>query len=562
MIEKNPAYLELEKLEENSTKSLVRVLNDEKRLDLIEICRAIDYFFIGRTLGFVPGDSIHITEIEYNLNYGLNKAVYHTLDEATSYSGAPLFKSTEEIQQRAIGIIYKFGQIGILEYILTLSKLRLGEIIKLDAKHFCFKNLTYPIGVEYEEARSFNWLIELISEMQEPITDYQTKELARISREMRKLVDSWQEHYIQYTTSPNIDRYYQTSGLLHAQRLVGNDSFPNKTKFGGIEFGLYLAGIATLIGFSIKHLNFSIQLLRKKPEIDPHNIFTITSTLDDKAFYLSIALGIEKAMAEKIINTVTLSKDNKDEHCSVPGNMLTPIFITIGDGQLLCPLWGSLSNPIIFLLRELRRKYPSEWDRAVNLREDLFRDDLNNLFLHERFYKSPKSIKIKEDGKLVTDIDAIIYDKETKTLGLFQLKWQDPFGNSLNERNSKKHNLLHTGNIWVEKLSKWLKMNSTYSIFQALGMKTKDIPLDPTVRLFVLGRNFAHFSGDYQPDENAAWSLWPKFLQILSSNFNPKNPLDTLFFSIQEQTPLKIDNPDIESWDITLEDVLITCEAS
>lgn len=84
---------------------------------------------------------------------------------------------------------------------------------------------------------------------------------------------------------------------------------------------------------------------------------------------------------------MTLTVDKKKEPCSVPGNLLTPVFIELGENKLLRPIWGSLSEPFIFLLRELRRGYRSDWDNAVNGREQVFRDDLYGLFLSERFYK-------------------------------------------------------------------------------------------------------------------------------------------------------------------------------
>jgi hypothetical protein len=84
---------------------------------------------------------------------------------------------------------------------------------------------------------------------------------------MGKLVEPWRDHYIQYATTPDIDIFYQHEGLLHVQTMAGNDSFTREMLLGGIEFGLFCAGVATLVGWAIKHLGFCLELLKKT--VDP-----------------------------------------------------------------------------------------------------------------------------------------------------------------------------------------------------------------------------------------------------------------------------------------------------
>ena len=62
-------------------------------------------------------------------------------------------------------------------------------------------------------------------------------------------------------------------------------------------------------------------------------------------------------------------------------------------------------------------------------------------------------LKLKNEGAVATDIDAAVFDTTTGTLGLFQLKWQDPFGTSMRRRNSKMMNFLEETNQWVSTVS-------------------------------------------------------------------------------------------------------------
>ena len=190
--------------------------------------------------------------------------------------------------------------------------------------------------------------------------------------------------------------------------MLGNDTFPREAKFGGQEFGLYCAAVATLVGWFSKHLGFCFELLKKQPSLEPRNIVTITVPLEYEVECLSAALEVDDSTALQVINALTLTVENKKEHCSIAGNLITPVFIGIGENKLLRPVWGILSEPFLFLLHELRYRYCSDWDDAVNGREQVFRNDLYTLLLSDRFYKLNRNALLKSGGQRITDVDAFI----------------------------------------------------------------------------------------------------------------------------------------------------------
>jgi hypothetical protein len=71
------------------------------------------------------------------------------------------------------------------------------------------------------------------------------------------------------------------------------------------------------------------------------------------------------------------------------------------------------------LLELVRAK---DWDKAVFAREKHFRDELYLPFDSERFFRLKRNANLKINGKTVTDIDALIFDRETGVVGVFQLK--------------------------------------------------------------------------------------------------------------------------------------------
>ncbi|MEW5938855.1 MAG: hypothetical protein AB1750_04280, partial [Chloroflexota bacterium] len=216
------------------------------------------------------------------------------------------------------------------------------------------------------------------------------------------------------------------------------------------------------------------------------------------------------------------------------------------------------SEPFMFLLRELRRRYRSEWDNAVNFREKVFRDNLYALFPSDRFYKLERNAVIKSGETVITDIDALIFDRQTGEVGIFQLKWQDYIGNSMRERESKKGNLLKTGNQWIEKVFEWLSNIESETLAQTIGVNKNDVGKIKAFRVFMLGRNSAFFSGDWKPDTRAAWGMWYQVLRCMSNLQNYNNPIESLFHELQKDSPLNKPSPEIDLQEVQIGNILIS----
>lgn len=540
--------------------TIVSGFNNERRLNLIELARAMDYYFVGRNFNsnWVKTDGVE--KYASLLAFGLHKALNLSLDKSSKYKGAPLFRSTPALQMWANATLVLCGQLGYCEHLLELQRVGLVEIEKIGSDKYHAHIVSSPYGIESFERENFAWTRNIVAMMDQEYANALSVHAESIKNLMSARVEAWRTHYIQYTTSPEIDAFYQRVGLLQARMMLGNDAFPHDKKFGGQEFGLYCAAVTILVGWSRKHLDFCFELLKKRPFLDPQNIVTITSALEDEVEYLSAALEVDSTTAKQLIETLTLNNENKKEHCSIPGNLITPIFIEIGENKLLRPVWGSMSEPFLFLLHELRNRYHSDWDDAVNWREQAFRNDLYSLLLSDRFYKLNRSAILKNNGQRITDVDAFILDRKTGEVGLFQLKWQDFIGNSMRERESKKKNLLREGNQWIEKVTDWLSRVDKKTIAQTFNLNPNDAAIANSFRLFLIGRNSAFFSGDWPIDSRAAWGMWPQLCRLISSLQNYENPIASLFLSLQEDSPIKKEPPQIFPEELKIGDVTIVLD--
>jgi hypothetical protein len=238
--------------------------------------------------------------------------------------------------------------------------------------------------------------------------------------------------------------------------------------------------------------------------------------------------------------------------------------IKVGRASVVKSLHGILTTSYNFLLAELRRRYPGDWDRAVDRREAKFRNELYELFPGERFIRIDRPVLLKEGRATVTDVDAVILDRITGALALFQLKWQDPIASSLQKRSSKMRNFVREGEAWVNQVSTWLAMHSQEDLIRAMGSAVPRATEIASTRLFVLGRYFAHFSGQEAPRPDAAWGMWPQVVKLMNgageSETTMVSPLEWLNASLRDDSPLLRAKPQEIRETLTLRTVTLFVE--
>jgi hypothetical protein len=531
----------------------------ERRLSVMELARAMDFYSSRRFLAQEePSDDlVQITQL---ISYGLNKAIALFMDGEYIYPTYPIISSNEHSQQWADSVLINCGRLGVCEHLLEICKFNLGELRKEQPHEYRFRFTAESMGAESYEAGHSEWFIQYISRKQEALLTLLRTREREVIREMAKRVKKWNKQYIEYDSHPLIDEYYEEKGLLYAQLMFGHDSFPPEAKFGGIEFRMYRTAVGLLVGWAFKHLAFCAQLLQKYPELHLRNIITIPQEIHVFRTYLSAAMDIDLESAQLIMGTLTLNEENKSVHCLVSRDYVAPAFVNAGQGWVIRPIWGSLSHPFQFMLDELKRCYRSDWDSSVDFREKVFRQQLFDLFPHNRFVKINRNINIKVGGTFLTDIDAGIFDRKTGVVALFQLKWQDYFRSSMRGRESQKKNLLQTGNKWIQRVSDWIQNTDIKIVGQTIGLDRVDIAGIKDFRLFIIGRNSAHFSGPSNPDMRAAWGIWYQVIRYLEESIDYSDPLNSLFTKLIEDSPLKKDLPEVSGEEFKIGDNRIILE--
>jgi len=498
----------------------------ERRLALLEICRAVDGIVVSAE--HQPGEIVELCR------QGANKAISLFVDESWKRRRTPLFPSNEQTFQWAHSVLQNCGRIASCEKLLDYERAGLGGFASHRGE-LRFEIVPKYAGLEALEVEEFEWLEDSVADIRRPVRDLLDSLKSQVRERMRPLVYRWSDHYIGYKAMAEVDTYYDQWGLLAAGRMSGQDVFDDSAKFGGLTFGFYKAAVSTLIGWAIKHINFASLLKERYPDLCLQNLVTVTADIDKVTCSLAGALDATTKEASQALRVLEVNLRNAKELC-INGHAPPPL-IRAASEQFIRPVSGFLIQPFQCMVRNLRAEYQDDWDRHVNDRESLFRDDLFHLFPQPWLVKIPKNVALKRGGRKLTDIDAVIVDQRNGVAGLFQLKWQDAFGHSMRERTAKMRNFYREVGSWIDSVTKFVSGSTREEINRILGLPVRSSrPVE--CRLFIVGRYFAHFSGDTPPDERAAWAVWPQLIRL--SKASPSaNPIEALYSALIADSPVK-----------------------
>jgi hypothetical protein len=254
---------------------------------------------------------------------------------------------------------------------------------------------------------------------------------------------------------------------------------------------------------------------------------------------LASSLGADSTVITRVLAAFTLDRENAAYHAAVPGVAAAPL-VRIGPDRLVWSLHSLTTEPFFFLTRELKRRAAQEYHNSAHLRETVFRQDLYALFADKRFVTSPGRIELRRDkGDLRTDIDAAVFDRKSGTLGIFELKSQDPFARSTAELARQRDTVLYA-NRQIAGVLDWVNRHGAGEILNRLDPKTAKTFRVQKVYPFVLGRYLAHFTGGPEPDHRAAWGTWPQLLRLLDGeplSATAGNPIASLFARLTKDEP-------------------------
>jgi hypothetical protein len=334
---------------------------------------------------------------------------------------------------------------------------------------------------------------------------------------MLPLMRPWQTArgtMLAYDAIPVVDDHFLAEAIKLATKWREEAGIHPTTRLGEVT-GSELMGFATFFAsFHLKHAKFVSLAARHFPEISPVQSLTIWKPrgefISDLAEFTR--LGSERLAA--IVDAIAFRADEAPA-LRMDTTPLRPLLIDLGNGLDLWPVSGLGRNPFETVRRIQERRDPSAIARLAAPREDWLRSDIQALFEGNRYERVAGNIKVKIDGRILTDIDAAIYDRVDDQLALFQIKWQDFSTNSPKEWRSKATNFMNAMNLWSDVVREWYQHIGVVRLMQKLRLRPSSKHGVTSVFLFGISRSVARLGpmAGCKPVDGLALANWHRFVR-------------------------------------------------
>ena len=345
-------------------------------------------------------------------------------------------------------------------------------------------------------------------------SDFGKKLASEVHEKLNKLVYPFKTHYIGYDADPLLDDYFFGIAFSEVQNYAGYDTFHYATHFGGIRYQHYILALTFLISNYIRHKYFAEALIKKEPSIKLENVLTISS--DTEGFIESIRDAINHfgsayedfeeitlEGAKQIFEVISCSRKNT-KLLSRPASPL-PLIIQSSDHGFIRCLTAAHSDPMLFLLDSLRHHFPDDYDRHQQTREKTMqvaiKRVLNEIFINLDYLEN---IRARVDGRVLTDIDLVIIEKETGTILLCQLKYQELYGADFHLKHTRTTRLNEQTSHWLASLDAWILAVGEVGIRTSLRLPKNFPPLN--LYRLVLSKHYGHSLKDLAYNTETAYA--------------------------------------------------------
>lgn len=344
-----------------------------------------------------------------------------------------------------------------------------------------------------------------------------------VQKLLTELVYPFATHYIGYGADPLLDSYFFGIATSEVQCYEGYDTFHYAVTFGGIRFQKYVLTLKYLISIFTRHVAFAEALVAKHPSVKLENVLTISSETD--AFVESIRDAVNHFgslyesfdevtldEARRIFDVLSISRRNTGllRRPAFP----TPLLIQCSEHHFIRCLTGACTSPMEFLLQSLRHHFPAEYNRHQQSREKsmqmAMKRVLNSGFKGLQYLDN---IKLRSEGKLLTDVDLVVMEERTGAVLLCQLKHQELYGEDFISRHNRGAHLKEEVARWLAAVDGWVASVGEAGIRSSFRLAK--IFLSPSIFRVVVSRHHGYPIKSLAQRADTAYSTWDQFFNSI-----------------------------------------------
>lgn len=505
----------------------------------IEVVRAMDYWGIS-----AYPDSLEKAKVGQSLDlmyWGWNRTVAELFEPLDQPGAFPLMESTPESRGFAAGLMQEFGKASLARRLADMCERGIMEIAR-DGDEFQIRmsedaKAQFADAMEHdrlktaeERAPSSNsgWTMASMRDAlrfpgmpgnylalaNAPVKRWIRADIEELIKPLVRPWDTGRGVMVAYDARIEVDKHYMAEALALATPWREDSGIHADAKLGSIT-GADLAGVgAALISLHVKHFGCVSAAKKLFPEVSLAQSLTIWGPRDALEQSISTMSGSTEPVVHAVFNAVAMTSEQA-KRLADHSTPLIPLLFDLGNGFILRPVSCLTRNPFTAARTQHQWLEPRAEHGVAADREAWMREQLYGMFGGKRYIRFPGNLKLRRGGAVLTDIDAIIYDRLTGDVGLFQLKWQDYSTNDVRQLRSKAANLSAELADWSGKVKSWIEENGMSALDKSLRLKQKRREAVRGVLLFAISRSSVRTQG-YGVKTDApdlAMAVWPQFVR-------------------------------------------------
>jgi hypothetical protein len=520
----NQLFADMAKQELEEALSVVPSDPIQKFVLFAELVRVIDYWSFYQPL--LPKENrISIQDFEL-IVWGWNLAIEHIYVPVSMPGAFPIMESTNESRTFAINLLYKFGK-SVLLYRAS-EMMRFGFLMVEEKDHIFHVKVANKAKDNFLDNLEFSQLDELEMDLinqsesssngwqlfnivdyskiekapgsfisrpsKNPLKDFKTEDIDGLMAPLIHKWDTGRGIMMGCGARPEIDDHFLAEATEKITEWRAEAGFHPNANLNGVSGADITIAITFIVFLHMKHKEFALIALQTQSEISIPQSLTIWEPLDQLEKALADYSGMDISTARKALEMITMHPNEASYLHGVTKNFF-PLLISLGNGLVLRPIASLIKNPFISTIALQGWRNSRSIDQLSMHREEWMRSEIYSMFQGTRYRRINGNIKIRSENKIVTDIDAAIFDILTGELALFQIKWQDYFTNDIRELRSKASNLTKELDDWADKVTLWIQRNGNKELVKSLRLKLGEKMVVSSVYLFGISRTYARMQG-------------------------------------------------------------------
>jgi hypothetical protein len=327
-----------------------------------------------------------------------------------------------------------------------------------------------------------------------------------------------------YDTTPQIDHHFYARTFKIITRWQEDVGLHPDVELNGVSAADLTWVISFIVSFHLKHIHFALLAIKQFPEINVAQSLTRWTPLEDLKAGIIVYTKLTNQKVSAIFESIMM-KQSDAKYLESRTEYFMPLIIDMGNDMVLMPVSSVLRNPLYSIISLIEARNPNIRDKINSEREKWQRKNLYSSFKGNRYQTIEGSINLRSGEKIITDIDAVVYDTVAGELAIFQLKWQDFNSNDVRKLRSKARNLTRDLDEWAKRVTTWIEQFGYQELKKCL--RIKNTFETTTVYLFGLCQNAAHMGGyGYNVESsNLAICNWAQF----QKNRTDIGPADRVF---------------------------------